>query len=287
MSLQLLWQTSINGFALGWIYIIMALGLSIIFGITRIFQLAHGEIYMIGGYITQYLAVSRGLDVYVAMLVSMVCAGFIGGALYLLLFRRYVGQVLNPIIISVGLTLMLQGGAVVVFGVTERHIPRLAEGRVNVMGAIVPMDRLVAVGVSILLVVALYVFLRKHRYGHAMIASAQSREGVVLQGISHDRMSGISMVAGSALAAAAGSLAGSIFQLTPFMGTQPLMKGLIIIVLGGMGSIPGAVVGGIFLGLVEGIVPALLGPGLAAVLPLIAVVLVIIFRPRGLWGSVE
>ncbi|MCL4367568.1 MAG: branched-chain amino acid ABC transporter permease [Actinobacteria bacterium] len=287
MSFQLLWQTSINGFALGWIYILMALGLSIIFGVTRIFQFAHGEIYMIGGYVTQILAVSLGWNVYVAILASMAVAGVIGAIMYFGLFRRFAGQVLNPILISVGLTLLLQGGAVVVFGITERHIPRLAKGRVGLLGAVLPMDRLVAVGVSVLLVTLLYVFLRKHRHGQAMIASAQSREGVVLQGISHDRMSATSMVAGSALAAAAGALAGSIFQLTPFMGTQPLTKGLIIIVLGGMGSIPGAVLGGIFLGLVDGVAPALLGPGWAAVLPLIAVVLVIVFRPRGLWGNVE
>ena len=135
-----------------------------------------------------------------------------------------------------------------------------------------------------ILVSLVYAFTKKHKYGQAMTASVQNPEGALLQGISPFVMGAISMMAGCALGAAAGAMAGSIFQLTPYMGTLPLTKGLVIIVLGGMGSIPGAVVGGLFLGLVDGLVPPLLGAGPAAILPLVLVIGVLILRPAGLWG---
>jgi branched-chain amino acid transport system permease protein len=284
MTPQLLWQSVINGFALGWLYILMALGLSLIFGITRIMQFAHGEIYMVGGYVVYVLSVSFGLNLYVSILLAMVVVGAFGFVLYMGLFRRFRGEMINPIIVSVGITLILQSGMVALFGLTQRTLPRLAEGHTTLFGSPVPTDRLIAVGVSVLLVLALYVVLKRTRYGLAMVASVQSAEGARLQGISYTGMAAASMVIGSALAAAGGGLAGSIFQLTPYMGVTPLIKGLIIIVLGGLGSIPGVVIGGILLGLLDGIAPVVLGPGWAAVIPLVIVMMVLIVKPTGLWG---
>lgn len=284
VSPQLLWQSLINGFALGWLYILMALGLSLIFGITRVMQFAHGEIYMLGGYVVYVLSVSLELDLYLSILIAMVVVGSFGLLLYLGLFKRFSGQMVNPIIISVGLTLILQSAMIVTFGITQRTLPRLSEGHFSVLGSPVPRDRILVIGVSFVLVVALYVAQKKHRYGQGMIASVQSPEGALLQGISHTRMGAISMFIGSALAAAAGGLAGSVFQLTPYMGVQPLIKGLVIIVLGGLGSLPGVVVGGILLGVLDGVAPVVIGSGWAAILPLVIVMVVLVVKPKGLWG---
>ena len=284
MTAQLLWQSFINGFALGWLYILMALGLSLIFGITRIMQFAHGELYMLGGYVVYLFSVSLHLNLFLSILLAMVLVGAFGFLLYVGLFKRFTGQMVNPIIISVGLTLILQSGVMVVFGITQRSLPRLAEGGLSLLGSPVPKDRLIVVVVSVILVAALYVALKKHRYGQAMVASAQSPEGAQLQGINLARMGAISMFTASALAAAGGALAGSVFQLTPYMGVQPLVKGLIIIVLGGLGSVPGVVVGGIFLGLLDGVAPVVLGAGWASILPLVIVMVVLIVKPTGLWG---
>lgn len=284
MTAQLLWQSFINGFALGWLYILMALGLSLIFGITRIMQFAHGELYMVGGYVVYLFSVSLHLNLFFSIILAMLLVGAFGYVLYVGLFKRFTGQMVNPIIVSVGLTLILQSGIMVVFGITQRTLPRLAEGGLSLLGSPVPKDRLVVVAVAIILVAALYVALKKHRYGQAMVASAQSPEGAQLQGINLARMGAISMFAASALAAAGGALAGSVFQLTPYMGVQPLVKGLIIIVLGGLGSVPGVVVGGLFLGLLDGVVPVALGPGWASILPLIIVMIVLLVKPTGLWG---
>lgn len=284
MTAQLLWQSFINGFALGWLYILMALGLSLIFGITRIMQFAHGELYMLGGYVVYLFSVSLHLNLFLSILLAMVLVGAFGYLLYVGLFKRFTGQMVNPIIISVGLTLILQSGVMVVFGITQRTLPRLAEGGLSLLGSPVPKDRLVVVVVSVILVAALYVALKKHRYGQAMVASAQSPEGAQLQGINLARMGAISMFTASALAAAGGALAGSVFQLTPYMGVQPLVKGLIIIVLGGLGSVPGVVVGGLFLGLLDGVAPVVLGAGWASILPLVIVMIVLLVKPTGLWG---
>ncbi|MCZ7665578.1 MAG: branched-chain amino acid ABC transporter permease [Thermoleophilia bacterium] len=284
MTPQLIWQSFVNGFALGWLYILMALGLSLIFGITRIMQFAHGELYMLGGYVVYLLTASLHLNLFLSIILAMVVVGAFGLLLYIGLFRRYTGQMVNPIIISVGLTLILQSAVVVTFGITQRSLPRLAEGGLSLFGSPVPKDRLVVVAVALALVVALYAALKKHRYGQAMVASVQSPEGAQLQGINLKLMGGLSMFTASALAAAGGALAGSVFQLTPYMGVQPLVKGLVIIVLGGLGSVPGVVVGGIFLGLLDGLAPVVLGAGWASILPLLVVMAVLLVRPTGLWG---
>ena len=116
------------------------------------------------------------------------------------------------------------------------------------------------------------------------MASAQNREAALLRGIDPNRMSMISMAIGCALAALAGALAGSILMLNPYMGSQPMLKGLVIIVLGGLGSLAGATVAGIFLGLIDGIVPVIFGPGVAAVAPLVIVILILLVKPTGLFG---
>jgi branched-chain amino acid transport system permease protein len=277
-------QAIVNGFALGWLYVLMALGLTLILSIMGILQLAHGEVYMIGAYVTYYCCVSFGVNLYASMFISMaVMAGF-GLFLERFLFRPVRAQILAPIVISLGLTLILMSTAVVGFGLYERSIPRLAQGSVVFLGSAVPKDRIIAVGFAVGLLLLLYLFLKKSKYGQAMVASAQSREGAILRGISPNVMSSIAMAIGCALAAAGGTLAGSILMLTPSMGTLPLVKGLVIIVLGGMGSLLGAAIGGIFLGLVDGIIPVAFSPGLTSLAPLVVVILILLARPQGLFG---
>jgi branched-chain amino acid transport system permease protein len=277
-------QAIVNGFALGWLYVLMALGLTLILSIMGILQLAHGEMYMIGAYVTYYCCVSFGVNLYASMFISMaIMAGF-GLFMERFLFRPVRAQILAPIVISLGLTLILMSTAVVGFGLYERSIPRLAQGSFVFLGSAVPKDRIIAVGFAVGLLLLLYLFLKKSKYGQAMVASAQSREGAILRGISPNVMSSIAMAIGCALAAAGGTLAGSILMLTPSMGTLPLVKGLVIIVLGGMGSLLGAAIGGIFLGLVDGIIPVAFSPGLTSLAPLVVVIVILLVRPQGLFG---
>jgi len=277
-------QAIVNGLALGWLYVLMALGLTLIMSIMGILQLAHGEVYMIGAYVTYYCCVSFGVNLYASMFISMaVMAGF-GLFLERFLFRPVRAQILAPIVISLGLTLILMSTAVVGFGLYERSIPRLAQGSVVFLGIAVPKDRIIAVGFAVGLLLLLYLFLKKSKYGQAMVASAQSREGALLRGINPNLMSSMAMAIGCALAAAAGTLAGSILMLSPSMGTFPLLKGLVIIVLGGMGSLLGATIGGIFLGVIDGVIPVAFGPAVDSMAPLIIVIIILLVRPQGLFG---
>jgi branched-chain amino acid transport system permease protein len=278
-------QAIVNGIALGWLYVLMALGLTLILSIMGILQLAHGEIYMLGAFAVYYLA-GRGLGLYPSILIGMILLAGFGVLLERGLFRPKPGRdvVLSSIVISTGLTLILSSGAVVGFGLYQKALPRLINGSFDFMGAAVPKDRILAIGFSVLALLILYAFLKRTRLGLAMVASAQNREGSFLKGINPNYMSMSAMAIGCALAALAGALAGSILQLQPYMGSLPMIKGLVIIVLGGLGSIPGAVIGGLILGLIDGIVPVFSGSAVASVAPLIIVILVLLFRPKGLLG---
>ena len=278
-------QAIVNGVALGWLYVLMALGLTLILSIMGILQLAHGEIYMLGAFAVYYLA-GRGLGLYPAIAVGMVIMAVFGILLERGLFRPKAGEdvVLGSIVISTGLTLILASAAVVFFGLYTKSLPLLIQGSFTFFGASVPKDRILAIAFSVAALLILYVFLKKTRLGLAMVASAQNREGSFLRGINPNKMSMAAMAIGCALAALAGALAGSILQLQPYMGGLPMIKGLVIIVLGGLGSIPGAVIGGLILGLIDGIVPVFFGSAVASVAPLVIVILVLLFRPKGLLG---
>ena len=166
----------------------------------------------------------------------------------------------------------------------QKSLPPLINGSFDFAGAGVPKDRILAIAFSVVALLILYVFLKKTRLGLAMVASAQNREGSFLKGINPNHMSMAAMAIGCALAALAGALAGSILQLQPYMGSLPMINGLVTIVLGGLGSIPGAVIGGLILGLINGIVPVMFGSAAAAVAPLVIVILVLLFRPKGILG---
>ena len=287
LPVQAIWQGIVNGLALGWIYVLMALGLTLIFGIMHIMQFAHGEVYMIGAYVVYYLTAVFKLPLVMATALSMVIMAAAGLFLERFLFRPLKEDWLSAVVATTGLTLILQSGAVVVFGLYERTIPLLAHGPFNIAGIMVPKDRVMAVMVAVILSLFLYLFLKTTKYGQAMVASAQNPEGAILQGISPNKMAAMAMAIGCALAAAGGTLAGSLFALSPYMGLSPLVKGMTIIVIGGMGSLPGAFIAGMILGFIDGLVPILMGHAWAAMGPLLLVIIILVLKPQGFFGHAE
>jgi len=277
-------QSLINGLALGWIYILIAMGLSLIFGIMRILQLAHGEVYMLGAYGVFYFSVMHGLSFSVAILISMAVGLVLGLILERFFFRPLGGELLTTIIVALGLMIVLQASVTVGFGVTPKSIPSFAPRPAEILGVMLGSDRLIAVGVSIAMILLLYLFLKRSKYGQALTAAAQHREASLLMGINPTQMSVIAMAIGCALAAIAGGLMAAIFPINPFMGGTALIKGLIIIILGGLGSLLGVVVGGLILGLIDGIAPVIAGPAVAAIAPLFIVTIILVLRPQGLFG---
>jgi branched-chain amino acid transport system permease protein len=284
ISGTLLTSGVINGLCLAGIYILIALGLTLILSIMNILQFAHGEVYMIGAFVIYYLMVDWGLNAFLAMFISMVVTGILGLLLERFIFRRFLDKFMPVICVAIGLTLVLQTSAVLGFGLDTKHIPCFCPGTLSILGGKVANDRLAAVLASIVLTSILFLFLKRSKFGQAIVATAQHREGALLQGINPNLMYAMVMVIGSALAAVAGGFSGAIFTLDPFMGTTALMKGVTIIVLAGMGSLLGVIVGGIILGLCDGIIALVFGSAAATIAPLILVILVLVIRPEGIFG---
>lgn len=280
----LLFQAVGNGIALGWLYILIALGLALIFSIMDILQFAHGEIYMLAAYVSYFLCTNLGMNIYIAMIISMATMAVVGVIMERFLFRPVRGKFLNPLVVSLGCTYVFMSGATVWFGLYNRSLPKLAIGSINIFGGILPIDRLVVVLFSLGFVILLYLFLKGTKHGQAMVASAQNREGAVLRGINPNTMSRITMAIGCALAAGAGTLAGTMSTVAPGMGAPVLLKGFIIIVIGGMGSLPGAVAGGLIMGLVDGVIPVFADPAVASIGALLIVIVLLVIKPEGLFG---
>jgi len=274
----------INGFCLSCIYILIALGLTLILSIMNIMQFAHGEIYMIGAFVTYYTAVRLGVNVFLAMFISMVVVGILGLILERLIFRRFMDRLLQIICITLGLMIIFQASIVLLLGPDQKFMPNIWPGTFHFLSGTVPNIRLAAVLASIGLTLLLFLFLKHSKYGQAIIATAQNREGALLQGINPYLMYAIVMGTGSALAAIAGSFAGAIFTLTPFMGTTALMKGIMIVVLGGTGSLLGVIIGSFLLGMSDAIVPMVFGSAPSVIVPLILIIIILIIRPQGIFG---
>jgi len=194
------------------------------------------------------------------------------------------GEFLPTIMIALGVMIVLQAMVTVGFGVTPKSIPSFAPHAVEVLGIRLGSDRLIAVTVSIALILLLYLFLKRTKLGLALTAAAQHREASLLMGINPTHMSVAAMAIGSVMASVAGGLMGSIFPINPVMGGTALIKGLIIIILGGMGSLPGVVVGGLILGFIDGVAPVVSGAATAAIAPLFIVTIILVLRPQGLFG---
>ena len=284
IPVESLLQSFINGLCLGWIYILVALGLSLIFGIMNILQFAHGEVYMIGAYFIFYFSVVHGLNYFAAMVISAVSVLLLGLILERFFFRPLAREPMNTIVAALGLMILLQAVVLVMFGPTQKAIPSFSPRPAELLGIMIGSDRLIAVGISIAMILFLYLFLKRTKQGQALTAAAQHREASFLMGINPNRMSAAAMGIGSALAAIAGGLMGVISQISPFMGGLALLKGLIVIILGGIGSLLGVVVGGLILGFIDGIFPVVFSPAVATVAPLFIVCIILVFRPQGIFG---
>jgi branched-chain amino acid transport system permease protein len=277
-------QTIFNGLVLGCIYILVSLGLTLILSVMGVAQFAHGEIYMLGAYVVFYLVTGAGINFFLAMIISALVMGFVGVVLYIVFIRPFRRQVERCLIVTLGLMIFLQQGAKLGFGGLDKAIPSPTSGVLTILGITLSWERLTIVLISIILLLALMFFVLKTKIGRAMSATSQDPEVAALQGISVDRVSGIAMFVGSAMAGIAGALVGALFSISPTMGTFAIIKGIAVIILGGLGSIVGAIAGGFILGMIDGVVPFLLSSQMASIFGFLAVILILLFRPQGIAG---
>jgi branched-chain amino acid transport system permease protein len=277
-------QGVLNGLTSAGIYILVAVGLTLVLSIMNIVQLSHGEIYMIGSYLVYYLFSSVGLNYYLSFVIAILACGILGVVLERFFFRHFRGDPDRALVVSIGFILIFQNLALAIAGGTAKSFSSPFAGVLQMGSVSLSYERVVMIGVSIVLVAGLFLLVRFTKVGQAMLATSQDREGAALQGININRLSAVAMFLGCALAAIAGGLVGALFSITPTMGSFALMKGIAVIILGGLGSIPGAVLGGLILGLVDGIVPVVTTSYVAGLVGFLLVILILLFRPQGLWG---
>lgn len=284
MTTFTLFQSFINGLSLAGIYILVALGLTLIMSIMGIVQMAHGEIYMIGAYIVYYFIVGLGFNFFPALALATFLVGIIGIILERFFFRPFREELERSLILSVGLMIILQNLILSIAGGTPKSYPRPFTSVLSVFGISISLERLFIIAVGAVLLAGLYLFVQKTRTGQAMLAISQNNTAAALQGINLNRISAVAMFVGCSLASIAGGLVGALFSLSPTMGSFALIQGIAVIVLGGLGSISGAVVGGLIIGLIDGIMPVFTTANIAGLIDSCVVITILLFRPQGIWG---
>jgi branched-chain amino acid transport system permease protein len=232
-------QALLWGVASGCIYILLATGLNIIFGVMKLVNFAHGQLLMIGAYIAFTVTTALGLNAYLAILVAMGAVALLGVGLERFTFRKVLGtDKLNEIFVSLGLIYVFENAATLLWGNTTRQIPSPLQGLQLSIGQIaINYDRLSAILIVVVILVALLLLLKKTKIGLAMRATSQKISASMLMGVNTEKVYMYTFALGAALAGAAGALYGIIFNFSPTIGALPTIKAFAIIIIGGLGSI--------------------------------------------------
>ena len=282
---QALLEQIINGTMMGSIYMLVALGMVLIYGVMHVLNFAHGVLFMVGGYVCHFFF-TQVMDSYLlAILGSMAVLSIIGLALERGVFRRLRDNLRMQVIASLGLILVIQNGVIAIWG------PNALQMRIATTDVRVPIGELsftlqhfLIIGTVGVTVTAIWLFLTRTRIGTALRATSQNAEAAQVVGIDANRMYVASFLIGCALAALGGALLGPLFLIFPTMGDLPLLKGLAAIIIGGMGSIPGAIIGGLGIGIVEAVSTLYIPTDFRDTVVFAALIAVLLLRPQGLFG---
>ena len=283
MTLEILLQPLVYGLQIGLTYVLLALGLTVIFSIMNVLNLAHGEFYMLGAFTVFYINGLLKVNYFLALIMSVVVVAVIGIFFERIFFRPARGEVVPTVIVGIGLMWLLQTAAQLLFGAQPRGMKEVFQGSVSFLNMNISDSRIAAGIISILLVAVVYLFIYKTKQGKAMQAVAQDREAAMSLGIDVGKIGTLGFALGCGLAGAAGGLMAPIFFIEPTMGTTTLIKSLCIIILGGVGSIPGAALGGIILGIIESYGQTFLGYS-ATTFPFLIILFILVFKRTGLMG---
>lgn len=286
-SPQLVTQAILTGILLGGVYALVSVGLTLIFGVLGIVNFAQGTLLTVAMYVTYVLVTSGGLNVYLATLVAVPVLFAIGYAIQVTLLNRLMrpGGTEGQLLVTLGLSLLIANLLLLGFGGLEKTITPPLGANLRIFGAIAPASRLIAFAGAILLAVALTVVLRRTRLGLTIRSVAANPLGAQIVGVDIRRVFALTFGLGTATVGAAGGLLLPFLSLTPSTGEQFTILAFVIVVLGGLGSVHGAIAGGLTVGLVQ-TVGGLYLPGTGALLLVFAVfVLVLFLRPQGLFGS--
>lgn len=278
-------QQIINGIAIGGVYVLIALGLTTVFGILGIAHFAHGSVSMFGGYLTFFLVASKGFPLVVAIVVALI-VGLVLGVLIELLAYRPVRNAnhINAFIVALGLTMMVEGLNLQFFGHEQVVIPTNLSRVFNIGGVTIPELRVYVIVAAAVLILAMTLFVEKTKTGQAIRAVAENRDAAILMGVNVKTIPMIVFAISTALGVCAGVMVGSLFAIAPGIGEGLVVKGFAVLILGGLGSIPGAVVGGLVLGITEALAAGYISSAYKDVIAFIVMIGVLLLRPQGLMG---
>jgi len=287
-------QLFFSGMLQGTTYALVALGLTLIFSILDSINFAHGDMFMLGSFATYYLFSQLGINqlhlpvvptYLVTMVITMVIVGLLGVVIEMGIFHPFIGKHLQGVILTLGLGLILQMSCLMAFGVQDKGASPAFTGITKFSGAILPNDKISVAFLALILITGLWYLVQRTKLGLALRAVSQDREAASLQGISMRKICAIGFGIGCSLAAGAGALVAPTTFISPFVGEPWLMKSFIIIIVGGMGSIPGSLLGGFLIGITESFWTFFFNVYIASILSFALVIVILLLRPRGLMGK--
>ncbi len=286
-------EQTINGLQTGSIYALIALGYTMVYGIVKLINFAHGDILMVGAYAT-LIAVSHGVPLIVAIVLSMILCAFLGVVIDFLAYRPIrKAPKISALITAIGMSFLLESLALIIFGanprvIDQKYIPSFLSNnsKINLGFLSISMLTLFVIVVTSICMIALNLFIKNTKLGKATRAVSQDPGAAQLMGINVNKTIAITFAIGSGLGALGGALYAIVYpQIEPYMGMLPGLKAFIAAVFGGIGSIPGAMVGGYVLGLLEAYVKGSVLTTWANPIVFGVLILILIFRPNGLFGK--
>ena len=284
---MLIFEQLINGLTQGSIYALIAIGFVIIFGTMNLVTFAHGEVYMMGAF-TGYFALGVWhLPWYVALAMGMGSAWILGFLVEKIAFRplRAAGH-MPPLLITIGLSIILKDLAVIFFGAENRPVPSIYGETVKIAGLQISLLQILILGLTGLLIILLRLLIQGTKIGRAMRATAQDHEAAYAMGVNINRVFSVSFCLASCLGGAAGVMVGIYYNAVyPVMGDTAGLKGFAACIFGGLTSIPGAILGGLIIGIVENLTVQFIASGYRDIVAFMVLVIVLILRPQGILGK--
>jgi branched-chain amino acid transport system permease protein len=279
-------QQVLNGLTIGGVYVLIALGLTTVFGILGISHFAHGSISMFGGYVVFFLVTERGVPLALACLAAM-AAGFVLGILVERLAYRPVrdDSPINAFIVALGLTMIAEGANLRLFGADQIVIPTGLQSVFRIGALTLTELRLYIILVTVALILAMTLYIQRSKTGYAIRALAQNRNAAILMGVDVSRITMLVFAMSSMLGVAAAIMIGALFAIAPGVGEGLAIKGFSVLILGGLGSIPGAIVGGLILGVTEALAAGFISSAYKDVIAFLVMIVVLLVRPQGLLGK--
>ncbi len=266
------------------IYAMLAVGFTLIFGVARILNLAHGSFYALGAYGAYFFTAHLKLPLLPAALLAVAVVAVFGIVVERVLIRPMRKSQLAVLMITLAVALVIEQALFLTFGSEYRNVPAFIDTKFTIGGADVGGARLLALGVGVVLIAVLWLFIQRTRLGSAILAISQDPVAAQYMGIPSDRIFAVVMGISAALAAAAGVLAGPFLTVQPTMWLLPIVKAFAIVVVGGLGSIPGSILAALMLGYAETIVAYLISTSWTEIVSVLATLLMLVFRPAGIFG---